>query len=437
MKKKLKVLLIGSGGREHALAWKISQSPQLGKLYCAPGNAGIAAIAECVDIDSNDIGGLLKFAKKEKIDLTVVGPEAPLTAGIVDQFENAKLKVFGPSQAAAQLEGSKIFSKEFMLRWNIPTATFMSFDRIEDARAFLNHAQFPLVVKADGLAAGKGVVICNTLEEALAAVDQMMRDKVFAQAGVRVVIEDYLVGEEVSILAICDGENYLILESAQDHKRIFDDDLGPNTGGMGAYSPAPIVTETLLRKIEARVIEPTVRGMAQEGMPFRGVLYAGLMISAQGPQVLEYNVRFGDPETQAVLPRLQSDLIEVMLASCEGSLNEIELAWDKRPCVCVVMSSGGYPGKYQIGYEIKGLPAAEQVKDTFVFHAGTKNEGNKIVTSGGRVLGVVSLGANIREAIKSVYIAVEKINFDHMFFRRDIAAKAIKKNHLRSADVVA
>ncbi len=437
MKKKLKVLLIGSGGREHALAWKISQSPQLGKLYCAPGNAGMASIAECVDIDSNDIDGLLKFAKKEKIDLSVVGPEAPLTAGIVDQFEKAKLKIFGPSQAAAQLEGSKIFSKEFMLRWNIPTATFMSFDRIEDARAFLNHAQFPLVVKADGLAAGKGVVICNTLEEALAAVDQMMRDKVFAQAGVRVVIEDYLVGEEVSILAICDGENYLILESAQDHKRIFDDDLGPNTGGMGAYSPAPIVTETLLRKIEARVIEPTVRGMAQEGMPFRGVLYAGLMISPQGPQVLEYNVRFGDPETQAVLPRLQNDLIEVMLASCEGSLNEIELKWDKRPCVCVVMSSGGYPGKYQTGYEIKGLTAAEEGKDTFVFHAGTKNQGKKIVTTGGRVLGVVSLGPNIREAIKSVYIAVEKIKFDHMFFRRDIAAKAIKKNHLRSADVVA
>ncbi len=436
MEKKLKILLVGGGGREHALAWKIMQSPRTKKLYCAPGNAGIASIAECVDIDSNDIDALLKFAKKEKIDLTVVGPEAPLTAGIVDQFEKAKLKIFGPSRLAAQLEGSKIFSKEFMLRYNIPTATFMSFDRIEDARAFLNHAQFPLVVKADGLAAGKGVVICNTLKEGLAAVDQMMRDKIFAQAGVRIVVEDFLAGEEVSILAVCDGENYTILESAQDHKRIFDEDLGPNTGGMGAYSPAPIVTETLLRKIEARVIEPTVRGMAQEGMAFRGVLYAGLMITADGPQVLEYNVRFGDPETQAVLPRLQSDLVELMLASCQGSLNEIELKWDKRPCVCVVMSSGGYPGKYETGFEIKGLLPATSPKDTFVFHAGTKFVDDKILTAGGRVLGVVSLGDNTKEAIKNVYIAVEKIKFDHMFFRRDIAAKAMKKSQFRFSDVV-
>ncbi len=436
MEKKLKVLLIGSGAREHALAWKLVQSPRLEKLYCAPGNAGIAQFAQCVDINSDDIAGLLKFAKKEKIDLTLVGPEAPLTAGIVDQFEKAKLKIFGPSQMAAQLEGSKTFSKEFMLRCNIPTATFMNFDRIEDACAFLNHAQFPLVVKADGLAAGKGVVICHTLQEALVAVEQMMKDKIFAQAGTKIVIEDFLVGEEVSILAICDGEDYLILESAQDHKRIFDDDLGPNTGGMGAYCPAPVVTDTLLRKIEARVIEPTVRGMAREGMPFRGVLYAGLMITSQGPQVLEYNVRFGDPETQAVLPRLKNDLIELILASCEGRLNEIELAWDKRPCVCVVMSSGGYPGKYQTGYEIKGLPAATEEKDTFVFHAGTKKDGDKIVTAGGRVLGVVSLGTNIKEAIKKVYIAVEKIKFDHMFFRRDIAAKAVKRDSLRSADAI-
>lgn len=433
MTKKLKVLIIGSGGREHALAWKLQQSPRLGKLYCAPGNAGMASIAKCVEISSDDIQGLLKFAKKEKIDLTVVGPEAPLTAGIVDQFEQAGLKVFGPSQAAAQLEGSKSFSKEFMLRCNIPTATFMSFDYIDDARAFLNHAQFPLVVKADGLAAGKGVVICNTLVEGLVAIDQMMRDKIFAEAGAKVVVEDYLVGEEVSILAICDGENFVILESAQDHKRIFDDDLGPNTGGMGAYSPAPMMTETLLRKIEARIIEPTVRGMAREGTPFKGVLYAGLMLTEQGPQVLEYNVRFGDPETQAVLPRLESDLLEIMLASCDGRLNEMPLVWDKRPCVCVVMSSGGYPGKYETGFEIAGLSSLE---DAFVFHAGTKAEGDKITTAGGRVLGVVSLGNNIKEAIHNVYEAVEKIKFEHMFFRRDIAAKALQKTHAKLMDVV-
>lgn len=436
MTKRLKVLIVGSGGREHALAWKLKQSSLLGKLYCAPGNAGIVSVAKCVDIRSDDIQGLLKFAKKEKIDLTVIGPEVPLTAGIVDQFEQAGLKVFGPSQAAAQLEGSKSFSKEFMLRCNIPTATFMSFDCIDDARAFLNHAQFPLVVKADGLAAGKGVVICNTLAEGLDAIDQMMRDKIFAEAGAKVVVEDCLVGEEVSILAICDGENFVILESAQDHKRIFDDDLGPNTGGMGAYSPAPMMNDTLLRKIEARIIEPTVRGMAREGIPFKGVLYAGLMLTEQGPQVLEYNVRFGDPETQAVLPRLESDLLEIMLASCDGRLNEIQLVWDNRPCVCVVMSSGGYPGKYQTGFQVNGLPAAQEEKDTFVFHAGTQADGDRITTAGGRVLGVVSLGNNIKEAIKNVYEAVEKIKFEHMFFRRDIAAKALRKTQTKLMDVV-
>jgi phosphoribosylamine--glycine ligase len=431
----MKVLLIGSGGREHALAWKLKQSPMLEKLYCAPGNPGIAGIAEGVNIKADDVAGLLKFAKKERIDLTVVGPEVPLVLGIVDEFENAGLKIFGPSKTAAQLEGSKVFSKEFMLRRNIPTATFMSFDRMDDAVAFLKHAQYPLVVKADGLAAGKGVLICNTVQEGLAAIDQIMKDKIFAEAGAKVVIEDFLVGEEVSILAVCDGENYLILESAQDHKRIFDDDLGPNTGGMGAYSPAPIVTETLLRKIEARVIEPTVRGMAREGVPFKGILYAGLMITSQGPYVLEYNTRFGDPETQAVLPRLQSDLLEIMFAACEGRLNEIQLKWDKRHCVCVVMSSGGYPGKYENGYEIKGFEAAQEEADIVVFHAGTKFDGDKIVTAGGRVLGVVALGSTIKDAIKKVYIAVEKIKFDHMFFRRDIAAKALKKN-LKSADAV-
>lgn len=430
----MKVLLVGSGGREHALAWKIKKSPQLKKLYCAPGNAGIASLAECVDIKADDVSGLLKFAKDNKIDLTVVGPEVPLVLGIVDAFEAAELKIFGPSKAAAQLEGSKVFSKEFMLRRNIPTAPFMAFDKYEDAAAFLKHAQYPLVIKADGLAAGKGVVICQNLSEGITAIEQMMKEKIFAEAGNKVIIEDCLHGEEVSILAICDGEHAIILESAQDHKRVFDDDIGPNTGGMGAYSPAPLVNETLLRKVEARVIEPTIRGMVREGTPFKGILYAGLMITSQGPQVLEYNVRFGDPEAQAVLPRLENDLLEVMLATCDGRLNEMQLKWDKRPCVCVVMSSGGYPGKYETGFEIQGLYAAAEQSDTFIFHAGTKKQGNKIVTAGGRVLGVVGLGDTVKEAITKAYKAVDTIKYDHCFFRRDIGAKALKKTSARSID---
>lgn len=423
----MKVLLVGSGGREHVLAWKIKKSPLLTELYCAPGNAGIAAVAQCADIKTDDINGLLRFAREKSIDLTIVGPEAPLVAGIVDAFETAGLKIFGPNKAAAQLEGSKVFAKEFMLRRNIPTATFMTFDRIDDARAFLNNAQFPLVIKADGLASGKGVVICATREEGLAAVDQMMEQKVFAEAGSKIVVEDCLEGEEVSILAISDGENFVILDSAQDHKRIFDDDLGPNTGGMGAYSPAPLVTAALRKKIESRIIEPTIRGMQREGTPFKGVLYAGLMITDQGPQVLEYNVRFGDPEAQAVLPRLKNDLLDVMLAGCEGRLKDVELTWDQRSCVCVVMSSGGYPGKFETGYEISGLYSAHEETDTFVFHAGTKQEGQRIVTAGGRVLGVVSLGEGIKTAINKAYAVVDHIKFEHCFFRRDIGARALRR----------
>jgi len=429
----MNVLVVGSGGREHALCWKLKKSDSVKKLYCAPGNGGIASVAQCVDIAVEDIAGLIKFAKERKIDLTVVGPEVPLVNGIVDEFLLAGLKIFGPSKKSAQLEGSKVFSKEFMQRHSIPTAEFETFDNLESARAFLAQADFPLVIKASGLAAGKGVVLCNNRKEGEQALDEIMRQKVFKGAGDQVVIEEFLKGEEASILAVSDGMNYVILDSAQDHKRIFDDDLGPNTGGMGAYSPAPVVTESMLRKVETRIIGPTIRGMAKEGIPFKGILYAGIMITEDGPKVLEYNVRFGDPETQALLPRLKTDLFEVMLAACEGRLEKVSLRWDRRTCVCVVMSSGGYPGKYKTGYEICGLEQIKEGEEAIVFHAGTKKDGEKILTSGGRVLGVTALGLGVEEAIRKVYEAVEKIKFDHCFFRRDIAAKAVRRPKLTAA----
>lgn len=428
----MKILIIGSGGREHALAWKIKQSALVKKIYCAPGNGGIADIAECVDLDISDNKAVVEFAQKKKIDLTVVGPEVPLVNGIVDAFDKAKLRIFGPSKAAAQLEGSKAFAKDFMHRWNIPTAVFKVFDNPDKAYAFLKKADYPVVVKADGLAAGKGVVICNTIAEGQEAIKQIMEQKIFKEAGAKIVIEECLEGEEVSILAISDGDDYAIFDSSQDHKRIFDDDLGPNTGGMGAYSPTPIVTEEILKKIDARVIEPTIRGMRREGYPFRGVLYAGLMMTLNGPVVLEFNVRLGDPETQALLPRLKNDLVEMMVASCEGRLHQIDLNWDERPCVAVVMSSGGYPGKYATGNEIKGLDAVADELHTIVFHSGTKKEGDKYLTAGGRVLAVTSLGNNLKQAIDRAYKSVEKIKFDHCFFRRDIGAKALTPSVLKT-----
>jgi phosphoribosylamine--glycine ligase len=423
----MKILVIGSGGREHALVWKIKQSPRATKVYCAPGNGGISRDAECVDIDATNIPELIKFAKENDIGLTVVGPEAPLVAGIVDEFEAAGLKIFGPSKAAAQLEGSKVFAKEFMYDNNIPTAPFITFDDIDEAKEFLEQADLPLVVKADGLAAGKGVIICHTKEEAEKAVEEIMGEKVFQEAGNSIVIEECLTGEEVSILAVSDGMNAVILESSQDHKRIFDDDLGPNTGGMGAYSPAPMVNANLLKEIEATIIEPTIRGMRTAGTPFRGVLYAGLMITPDGPGVLEYNVRLGDPEAQAVLMRLKTDIVELMLAACEGNIGKIKLEWDNRASVCVVISAAGYPNKYQKGMEINGLDKADALPDTKIFHAGTKIDGKKTVTSGGRVLGVTSLGKGIEQAINNAYKAVDLVKFDHCFFRRDIGAKALAR----------
>lgn len=428
----MKILVIGAGGREHAIAWKIKQSPIVKKIYAAPGNGGITQVAECVDIAADDIPGLLKFAKDKKMDLTIVGPEAPLVSGIVDEFEKAGLKIFGPSKAAAQLEASKAFAKEFMHRRSIPTAVFKIFENADEAKAFIQKAQLPLVVKADGLASGKGVFVCDTEEQAIAAIDQIMVEKIFKEAGNKVIVEECLVGEEASILAISDGENYCLLSSAQDHKRIFDDDKGPNTGGMGAYSPTPVVSDDTIRKIEARIIEPTIRGMKKEGFPFKGVLYAGIMLTLEGPKVLEFNVRFGDPEAQVILPRIKDDILPVLLGSCEGDLTNVKLRWERKSCVCVVMSSGGYPGKYSTGYEISGLETAEEEGEVMVFHAGTKKEGKKIVTSGGRVLGVTALGSGIEKAINRAYEAVEKIKFDHAFFRRDIGAKALHAANQKS-----
>jgi len=424
----MNILVIGSGGREHALCWKIKQSPKVKRLYCAPGNGGIAQVAECVDISVEDVNLLLQFALRKQIDLTIVGPEVTLVAGVVDAFMSKGLKIFGPSQAAAALEGSKVFSKEFMHRRNIPTAVYKIFDDVPQALAFLEKAQFPLVIKADGIAAGKGVYVCGELKQAKVAIDEIMVEKKFGTAGERIVIEECLQGPEVSVLAICDGKHFLVLPTAQDHKRIFDDDLGPNTGGMGAFSPSPLVTVEILDQIITRIIEPTIRGMYQERIPFKGVLFAGLMLTTDGPKALEFNVRFGDPETQCILPRLQSDIVEIFLAACDERLHEIKVQWDESPCVCVVIASGGYPGKYQIGFAIKGLDdIKDKDQETFVFHAGTKNDGGTLVTNGGRVFAVSALDGSLEAARTKAYNAVSQIEFDHMFFRRDIATKILKE----------
>lgn len=422
----MNILVVGSGGREHALVWKIRKSPQVKKIYCAPGNGGIAQMAECVAIKPTDIPGLLKFSKDHQIGLVVVGPEAPLAEGLADVLESAGIAVFGPSKAAAQLEASKVFAKEFMRRHQIPTAEFQTFQDVRRAHEYLKKAEYPLVVKADGLSGGKGVVICKTIAEAEGAIKTFMVERVFSEAGDKIIIEECLEGEEVSIFAISDGQEYVILDSSQDHKRIFDDDLGPNTGGMGAYSPALLLNKDLWDEIEESIIAPTIIGMRQEGLPFRGVLYAGLMITKDGPKTLEYNVRFGDPEAQALLPRLKNDLVEVMFAACEGRVGGQDLIWDDRECVCVVITSGGYPKEFQTGYEIKGLEEAAKCDDVTVFHAATKKEGDQFLTDGGRVLGVTGLGRGILDAIHKTYQAVETIKFEHAFFRRDIGAKALR-----------
>jgi len=423
----MKVLVIGNGGREHAICSSISKSKKVTKIFCAPGNAGTARVAQNVDISPDDLNGLMNFAIDNAVDLTVVGPEAPLVAGIVDLFTENELKIFGPCEDAAQMEGSKIFTKNLLKKNNIPTAEFGEFDSVEPALKYIdNNKKYPLVIKADGLAAGKGVLICKNEQEAIAAVNDIMVKKEFGEAGSRLVIEEFLEGEEASILAFTDGQTIIPLPPSQDHKRIFDNDEGPNTGGMGAYAPTPLIKPEMLEKIEREILAATVNGLKREGITYKGILYAGLMITKDGPKVLEYNVRFGDPETQVVLPLVKSDIVDVFLACVEGKLNEIELEIHNEAAICVVMAAKGYPGTYEKGKEITGLNSFDGRNDMAIYHAGTKQEGNKTVTSGGRVLAVTAMDTSINGAIKKVYDEIGKVNFEGAQFRRDIGKRAAK-----------
>jgi phosphoribosylamine--glycine ligase len=420
----MKILIIGGGGREHALAWKIAQSPKVTQLFCAPGNPGTAQVATNVDIHADDIDSLLQFALDQSIDLTVVGPEQPLVLGLADWFQDNGLKVFGPSAQAAQLEGSKAFSKDLMQKYNIPTAAYAAFDDPDEARVYLK-GKGPQVVKADGLAAGKGVFVCANEAEAVDAIGQIMNDKIFGESGSRIIIEERLEGQEVSLLAFTDGRTVLPMEAAQDHKAVFDGDLGPNTGGMGAYSPAPIFTPELKQQVIDQVMVPAVNGMRADGIPYQGVLYAGLMITPNGPKTLEFNARFGDPETQPLMMRMQSDIVPIMEACAEGTLDKCSLEWKPETAVCVVMASEGYPGSYEKGRQIRGLDQANLLPGVTVFHAGTKQAGDDIVTSGGRVLGVTALGGDVQMAIETAYQAVGKIQWDGAQYRKDIGQKAL------------
>jgi phosphoribosylamine--glycine ligase len=423
---KMKILVVGQGGREHALVWKLAQSPKVSEVFCAPGNAGTAVDGRNIDIAATDIERLVKFSSAENVDLTVVGPEVLLVAGIVDAFEEAGLCIFGPSKLAAELEGSKVFSKELMRLANVPSADYWVFDQPENALTHIqDREEESFVIKADGLAAGKGVVVCSSKSKAEQAVRQIMIDKAYGDAGNQIIIEEKLTGQEVSILAIVDGNTILPLEPSQDHKPAYDGDTGPNTGGMGAYSPTPLVTEELMDRIIETILVPTVHTMKKEGRKFRGILYAGLMITNQGPKVLEFNVRFGDPEAQPVLMRLQSDLAEVLSAAARGELSELSpLEWDPRPAVCVVMGAEGYPGSYEKGRPIRGLDQADKLADVKVFHAGTARHGETVVTDGGRVLGVTALGGSIADAKLKAYQAVKCIRWDGAWCRKDISDKA-------------
>ena len=418
----MRVLILGSGGREHALAWKIAQSPKVNKIYCAPGNAGTASVAENIDISPDNIQALLNFALIKGIGLTVVGPEQPLVKGIADSFEESGLRVFGPSQRAAEIEGSKVFCKDLMKKYGIPTARYESFNSLDQVKLFTKEDE-PVVVKASGLASGKGVVLCRNGKEARSAIQSIMQGKVFGNAGDQVVIEEFLTGQEVSLLAFTDGKTILPLDSAQDHKAAFDDDKGPNTGGMGAYSPAPIFTDELKKKVVDEIMIPTVRAMAKEGRYYRGILYAGLMLTESGPKVLEFNARFGDPETQPIMMRIKNDIVPIFEACIDGTLATQTLQWKPESTVCVVMAAKGYPGSYEKGNEITGLNLDEN-QQAMVFHAGTKLDNGKVLTNGGRVLGVTALGLNINQAIKNAYSVVDKIKWDGIHFRKDIGSKA-------------
>jgi len=423
----VQILVIGSGGREHALVWKMTQSARVDKIWAAPGNVGMRGIAECVNISTSDIRLLADFAERKRIDLSIVGPELPLTLGIVDEFERRGLRIFGPRKDAALIEGSKVFAKSFMKKYQIPTGFFQSFDRADDAKRYIQEIGTPLVVKADGLAAGKGVIVCFELAEALDAVKQIMEERLFGDAGERIVIEEYLEGEEVSFHALTDGETVLPLASSQDHKRVFNNDQGPNTGGMGAYSPAPAITEPIHQQIMERIMIPTVKGMVAEGRPYKGILYAGLIIKAGEIKVLEFNARLGDPETQPLLLRMKSDLVPLFEAVVDGHLQDQTIDWRPDASVCVVMASQGYPGPYNQGVPITGLEDAATEPGIMIFHAGTSRKNDQILTGGGRVLGVTGLGRDIQGAIAATYEAVKKIHWEGAHYRTDIGVRALAR----------
>ncbi len=422
----MKVLVVGSGGREHALVWKLSKSKKVKKIFCAPGNAGIGQIAKCINIKASDIRGLLEFAQRNKIGLTVVGPEAPLADGIVDEFQKKRLKIFGPDRKAAQIEASKAFAKELMRKYHIPTAAFRIFSTAAEAIGFCKSVEFPVVIKADGLAAGKGVYVVHDLKQATKAIEQIMVDRTYGKAGEKVVVESCLRGQEVSVMCFVDGKSFVPMLSSQDHKQLYEGDKGPNTGGMGAYCPTTLVDKDLMEQIQDYVIVPTIKGLQKEGITYRGILYAGLMITETGPKVLEFNCRFGDPETQVVLPLMKNDLFDVLMATINSKLSSVNrLDWKPDSAACVVMASKGYPGNYGKGKTIGGL---QKVNDnqTEVFHAGTDGKGNQIVTAGGRVLGVVSTDKSLKQALTRAYKSVNKIRFDGAYYRRDIGSRVLK-----------
>lgn len=423
----MRVLVVGSGGREHSLCWAISRSKKCKKLYAAPGNAGIAQIAECVDIATTDDQGIINFCKSEKIDFVVIGPEAPLVAGLVDDLARAGIKSFGPNGVAAQIEGSKGFMKDLLAKYGIPTADYGRFDEPDAAKEYIMRLEEKVVVKADGLAAGKGVILCHNKNEAYAAIDQMMTERAFGIAGDEVLVEEFMEGEEVSFFALVDGNNAVPLASAQDHKAAFDGDTGPNTGGMGAYSPAPVVDDAMEAKIMETIITPTINAMVAEGCPFRGVLFAGLMLTKQGPKVLEFNARFGDPECQALMVRMKSDVLEALVACADGTLDKTEISWSDDTALTVVMAANGYPGHYDKGSEIKNIEAAEKIPGVEVFHAGTAMQDGKLVAIGGRVLGITATGKSVKEAQALAYKAVDAIDWPGGFCRRDIGWRAIKR----------
>jgi len=423
----MRLLVVGGGGREHALVWKLAQSSRVDQVYAAPGNAGIAALAECVPVGAEDLDGLVALAREKRIDLTVVGPEAPLTMGLADRMAEAGLEVCGATAAAARIEGSKGFAKDLMKKYGIPTADYQVFDAYEPAADYIREKGGPLVVKADGLAAGKGVLLCQTEEEALAALTRIMKDRAFGSSGDRVVIEEFLEGEEATFLVFTDGKTILPMPTSQDHKAVYDGDQGPNTGGMGAYSPAPVVTPELGEEIMSRVMKPTIEAMAAEGCPYKGVLYAGLMIGTQGPKVLEFNARFGDPECQPLMLRLKTDLLDILEAIIQDRLDEITIEWDERASLCLVLASEGYPGNYEKGYVIEGLETVASEPDVMVYHAGTAEKDGKIVTSGGRVLGVTALGHDVGLARQLAYQAADLISWPGKYYRKDIGMKALNR----------